>query len=123
MSLEHRKNVVAEKVRVEMGKRNISISKSTIIGIMRITMEVIENEPVKGKTQKELAISVVGDIVDNSSMDDESKRICRIIIDTGVLSDTIDTVVDATRGRLNINKVRSLSARCCEACTRIIGRR
>jgi len=123
MSLEHRKNVVVEKVRVEMGKRNISISKSTIIGIMRITMEVIENEPVKGKTQKELAISVVGDIVDNSSMDDESKRICRIIIDTGVLSDTIDTVVDATRGRLNINKVRSLSARCCEACTRIIGRR
>ena len=123
MSLEHRKNIVVEKVRVEMGKRNISISKSTIIGIMRITMEVIENEPVKGKTQKELAISVVGDIVDNSSMDDESKRICRIIIDTGVLSDTIDTVVDATRGRLNINKVRSLSARCCEACTRIIGRR
>ena len=123
MSLEHRKNVVVEKVRVEMGKRNISISKSTIIGIMRITMEVIENEPVKGKTQKELAISVVGDIVDNSSMDDESKRICRIIIDTGVLSDTIDTVVDATRGKLNINKVRSLSARCCEACTRIIGRR
>lgn len=74
MSLESKKHIVAEKVRAEMHKQKISVSKSTIIGVMRIAMEVIEGEPVKGKMQKDLAISVIGDIVDNSSLDNDENN-------------------------------------------------
>ena len=106
-----------------MHKQKISVSKSTIIGVMRIAMEVIEGEPVKGKMQKDLAISVIGDIVDNSSLDNDEKQLCRMLVDGGLLSDTIDTIIDATRGKLNINKVKSIGARCCVFATRIFGRR
>lgn len=123
MSLESKKDIVAEKVRAEMRKQKICISKSTIIGVMRIAMEVIEGEPVKGSMQKDLAISVIGDIVDNSSLDDDEKQTCRMMIDGGLLSDTIDMIIDATRGKLNINKVKSIGARCCAIASRIIGRR
>ena len=123
MSLESKKDIVAEKVRAEMRKQKICISKSTIIGVMRIAMEVIEGEPVKGSMQKELAISVIGDIVDNSSMDDDEKQTCRMMIDGGLLSDTIDMIIDATRGKLNINKVKSIGTRCCAIASRILGRR
>jgi len=123
MSLESKKDIVAEKVRAEMRKQKICISKSTIIGVMRIAMEVIEGEPVKGSMQKDLAISVIGDIVDNSSLDNDEKQLCRMLVDGGLLSDTIDTIIDATRGKLNINKVKSIGARCCVIATRIFGRR
>merc|ERR1712086_56548 len=86
---------------------NITIRVSTIHLIIKYVMETVEKTPIKGTEQKDLALRLIRAlIVDLTDKDDE--KILIKLLDDGTISNMIDLIVDATRGRLNINRVVNL---------------
>jgi len=94
---------------------NITIRVSTIHLIIKYVMETVEKTPIKGTEQKDLALRLIRAlIVDLTDKDDE--KILIKLLDDGTISNMIDLIVDATRGRLNINRVVNLGGKLINSC-------
>lgn len=100
--------VVTEK----MATSNIVLSPSTVMKMLRIAMEAVEGAPIKGEQQKELAIKVIMEIATNVDLPEEQKALIKSVVDGGIVSDTIDLIIDATRGKLDINKAADVAKGC-----------
>jgi nucleotide-binding universal stress UspA family protein len=105
--------LAVSEVKQSMG--DLGVSPATLMQVVKYVMEVVEGKPVKGKEQKELALSILGKIVEESDLEDSSKAICNIMIEEGIVGNTIDLVVDASRGKLNINQAADVAVGCIGA--------
>lgn len=94
------------------------IKPENIMIYVKYAMEIAELTQLKGAEQKQLVIDIIRKIVKDSSLSPENERICLDFIDSGTLSQTIDIIVDATKGRLAINKPISLISRILFTCFR-----
>ena len=94
------------------------INASTVIHILKLSMEIVETlEEVQGEEQRDFAVSLVREIIDKSKLSPIQKENCLIVIDFGVLDHVVDFVIDATKGNLDINKVKKKVFRifpCCK---------
>tara|TARA_Y100000748_G_C15400612_1_gene451339 strand:+ start:144 stop:389 length:246 start_codon:yes stop_codon:yes gene_type:complete len=80
-------------------------------------MELVEQlEEVKGTEQREFAVLLVREIIDKSKMSASQKESCLLIIDFGVLDNVVDFVIDATKGNVDINKVKKKVSRLFSCC-------
>ena len=79
-------------------------SSSNLVPILRIVMETIETKNLTGPRQKEFAKSVLKNVIETSSLDEDQKQACLELMNNGVIENTIQLVSDATKGQLNINK-------------------
>lgn len=79
-------------------------SKADIVPILRIIMEAIEDKKLTGSQQKELAMLVLQTAVDKSTLEIEQKKEILDLINSGIITNTIQLVSDASKGKLNINK-------------------
>lgn len=102
--------VATEQVRQAMG--DTGVSAGTLMQIVKYVMEVVEGKPVKGKEQKELALSILSKIVEESGLEEADKSVCKLMIEEGIVGSTIDLVVDASRGNLNINQAADVAVGC-----------
>lgn len=93
-SLEKLKKRIAE----------IEITPQTLISIMKFAMEIIELSSLKGDEQKEMVLRLLKAVVTNSDLNENRKKTCVEMIDGGALAQTIDLIIDATKGRININQ-------------------
>ena len=91
----------------------IEINGQNLMIIVKYAMEIVEVSELKGVEQKEIAIKLVKKLVDNSKLKDNIKLTINDIIDSGVLSVTIDLIVDATKGKIDINLKKKLKRFCC----------
>ena len=66
-------------------------------------MECIEVEEIMDIDQRELAENVLLQLINDSSMDDSKKTICKTLIETGAISHTIEMVCDAAKGKIGVN--------------------
>jgi hypothetical protein len=89
---------------------NTEINAQTIITILRFSMEVVEATQLKGEAQKELAIKLVRQVVVEAPISDEKEQ---LLIDAGILADTVELVVDATKGEVDVNAAVKVAAGCC----------
>ena len=88
----------------------------SIIDLVRHTMEVIEKLPVKGVDQRELAVKAIKSCIEIlPGLDDVAKEALLAVSDA-TLRDTIDLVVDASKGKLNVNKVVKTAQSCIVSC-------
>ena len=90
---------------------------------VRYVMEIVEGKPVKGEVQKKLALAILARLVEDSAMEDGDKDLCRDMIRSGIVGNTIDLVVDASRGNLNINQAANVTVGCIGACIQALTRR
>lgn len=90
--------------------KNIEINGKTIMIIVKYAMEIIELTELKGIEQKEIAIKLIKKLVEDLKIDE---NIINGIIDSGALSVTIDLIVDASKGNLNLNLNKKLKRFCC----------
>ena len=89
------------------------INVTSIHLIIRTVMEVIEGTPVKGSEQKTLALKILRQLfIDFTDDDIESTLIS--LLDNGAIGNLIDLVVDASKGKTNINKIIDTTATCCK---------
>lgn len=91
---------------------NININNN-FLQVVKYAMEIVELTELKGNEQKIMVISIVKKIIQDSDMEMESKSLCLLLIDNGTVENTIDMLVDATKGKLNINIKRKIKKYCC----------
>lgn len=96
-----------------------TILKGTLINvtsihlIIRTVMEVVEGTPVKGSEQKTLALKILRQLfIDFTDDDIESTLIS--LLDSGAIGNLIDLIVDASKGKTNINKIIDTTSTCCK---------
>lgn len=92
---------------------NMEINAQTIITVLRFAMEVVELTQVKGSAQRELAIKLVRHIVVDAPISDDKEKLLLEMIDQGILANTIELIVDATKGELDINAAIAVATGCC----------
>lgn len=107
-----------QHLKIKIGK--LEINFSNIMTIVKYAMEVVETSQAKGKRQKTLVIQLVKQIVKDAPISDDKEKFLLDMIENGLLGNTIDLVIDASKGNLNINKVgkcaKGVSVSCFSAC-------
>jgi len=107
-----------QHLKLKLGKQEIN--SATIMTVVKISMEVVEASEAKGKRQKSLVVQLVKQIVKDAPISDEKEKFLLDLIDNGVLGDTIDLIIDASKGKLDINKVgkcaKTVGVSCFSAC-------
>ena len=91
----------------------IEVSVENFMVIVRFSMEVVEVTQLKGSVQKELAVRLVRTVVVEAPISDNKEKLLLDMIDHGVLGNTVDLVVDASRGKLDVNTVIKVATGCC----------
>ena len=91
----------------------VEVSVENFMVIVRFAMEVVEVTQLKGSVQKELAVSLVRTVVVEAPISDNKEKLLLDMIDQGVLGNTVDLVVDASRGKLDVNTVIKVATGCC----------
>ena len=93
--------------------KDTEVNAENLITILRFAMEIVETTEAKGEEQKKLGIKLVRQMIVDAPIKDEKETLLLNIIDNGILSNTIDLVVDASKGNVNINKVVEVASTCC----------
>ena len=95
--------------------QDTEITLENIMTVVKFAMEVVEVTELKGDEQKDMAICLVRTLVVEAPISDEKEKLLLDIIDQGVLGNTVDLVVDASKGNLKVNQVVKVAAGCCAA--------
>lgn len=106
---DNSKKVLLDKI----GK--LEINTGTIMTVLRFAMEVVEATQLKGNAQRDLCTNLVKDVVIAAPLSGDKEKLILDMIDSGVLSNTVELVVDATRGELDINAAVGIAKGCCAA--------
>ncbi len=114
--MENNNSLFAVSLRKLKGKiGDTEINAQTIIKVLRFAMEVVEAAPnFKGPAQRDLAIKLVRQIVIEAPISDEKEKLLLDMIDQGILTNTIELVVAASKGKLDINTVVAVATGCCK---------
>jgi len=93
----------------------MEVCSQNIITILRFAMEVVEATQLKGSAQKELCNRLVKQIVVEAPISDDKEKLLLDMIDQDILGNTMDLVVDASRGNIDINSAVKVATGCCAA--------
>ena len=99
-----------DKLKTRIGE--LEITPQSVISVMKYAIEIVELSELKGTAQKDMAIRLVKAVVTESCIDEGHKKICLNIIESGALAQTIDLVIDATKGGVNINQIVQVAGKC-----------
>jgi hypothetical protein len=115
---EELKKILKEKaIKLLKDKLNVeALNSDLIIKFVVLVMELVEDTDVKGKSQKDLVLLVVTEIINESKLSDEDKKLYFNILNSNNTSNTIDLIVDASKGNLNLNKVKKTAFSCLLSC-------
>lgn len=116
VSIESITSELVKNVTEQMNGAGLQLSPKTVMSVLKIAIEAVEGSPVKGSEQKDLAIKVVLEIATNAGLPEDQLTIIRALVDGGFVSDTIDLVIAASQGKLNINQVQEVAKGCFSAC-------
>ena len=76
----------------------ITIRSSTLHLIIKYVMEAIEETPIKGAEQKEMALKLIRELIVDLTENEDEEVLLKLLND-GTISNMIDLIVDATRGK------------------------
>jgi len=93
----------------------ITIRSSTLHLIIKYVMELVEQTPLKGSEQKEMALKLIRALIIDFT-DAEDERVLLQLLDDGTIGNMIDLIVDATKGRLDINTAVKVTTGCLNRC-------
>jgi hypothetical protein len=88
------------------------LSPATLMEFVRKAMEIAD-AAIKSGDKAQYATNLVLLQIAESSMTEEEKVLCRAIVNTGILKGIFTLVIDGTKGKLDINKVKRSWKTCC----------
>ena len=97
---------------------DMEINAQTIMTVTRFSMEIVESTKLKGAAQKELAISLVRQVIVEAPISDDKEKLLLDMIDQGILANAIELIVDVSKGDVDINTVVAVASGCCSALLR-----
>jgi len=80
----------------------IEINAENVMTLLRYAMEVVELSEIKGPQQKEMALKLLTLAIEDSCLDDKETYLN--MVNNGVMATTVDIIIDATKGKLAVNK-------------------
>ena len=83
------------------------VSKETIHIILKEAMELVEELNIPGSEKRDNVMAVIKALVNDLVLDGEEKRLIMEIIDNKILENTMDLIVQATKGEFNINNKKN----------------
>lgn len=92
---------------------SFELNPHNLIVLLKITIELVEFLELSGREKKSLVIDLLKKYVNESEINENDKQICLDMINNGTISETIDLVIDASNGSLDINNVIDLGTSCC----------
>ena len=88
-------------------------NKDELLSYVKILIENIEKENLKGQEKLELVIRILRDIVQTSELDEEERIFALALIDNGVIENTINMLIKAASGELLVNiNLETVSSSC-----------
>ena len=101
----------------QIKEHNLSINPETIMRLLRIAMIIVEQTKESGSNKKEFVIKLLKDVVmNNQGMLTEHKLEALNLITGNIVSDSIDFIIDASRGKFDINKVEKIAEEVAKSC-------
>lgn len=88
------------------------VKKSTLALLVKFTIEAVEETPIKGADQKDYALRLIEALIEELA-EGEEKDFLMIAIKSGSVGDTIDLIISASKGELNVNKVVEVASTSC----------
>lgn len=86
-----------------------------IFKYLKLIIENVERENLKGNEKKNLAIRILEDIIKVSSLDNAKQTYCLSLIEHGVISNSIDLIISAASGNLEVNMdINTAQAACSQ---------
>jgi hypothetical protein len=101
--------IVKEKISV------IELRANTVHMLIKFVIEELDNTVLKGTEKKEVALKILKEIIINFTEGEDERKLLEMIND-GTVGNLIDLVIDASKGKLNINSIISVSVGCANTC-------
>ena len=93
----------------------ITIRPNTIHLVIKYVMELIEESPIKGVEQKELALKLIRALIIDLT-EGEDELVLLKLLDDNTIGNMIDLIVDASKGKLDINTAAKVTSGCIKHC-------
>ena len=106
-------DVIKEKISV------VDVRASTIHLIIKYAIEELDNSELKGTEKKEVALKLIREIVKDLTEGEDEKKLLGML-DDGTISNLIDLIIDATKGKINVNAITKVSVTCMSQCIPVI---
>jgi len=94
----------------------LEVNADNIMQVLRFAMEVVEVTELKGTAQRDLALKLVRQVIVDAPVSDEKEQLLLGLVDSGVLTGTIDLIVDASKGELDVNTLVATGSSCLSIC-------
>ena len=107
------KDLETAKKNFELKIASLSITPDTIIKVLQYAMEAVEVTTLTGEEKKKAVIDIVCKVVADAPLDDRTEKILVEMIEDGIIGHTIDIIVSASRGNLNLEGVTGASRVVC----------
>ncbi len=94
--------------------KDISINENNIMNIIVFTIEIIENNIVQSYlNKKDIALQIIKQLIDEKKIENPTSQVTiELLLNSDFISNTIDTIVNASKGKININKIVETRCSC-----------
>ena len=94
--------------------KDISINENNIMNIIVFTIEIIENNIVKSYlNKKDIALQIIKQLIDEKKIENPTSQVTiELLLNSDFISNAIDTIVNASKGKININKIVETKCSC-----------
>ena len=90
----------------------IEVNANLLPVILKEAMEVAESSKLEGHLKKLLVNKLINQLVDNSAMSEEQKETCQKLLSSGFLDETMDVLVEVSRGNFDVNDLKYRGVNC-----------
>ena len=107
-------------LKTKWGETKISVK--TIHLVLKECMELVDNFDCSGAEKKKHVVRIVKEVIKDLVEDEDQERIILEIIDKEILENTIDLIILASKGKLNINNkvTQKKIVSCTKSCIPIV---
>jgi len=106
-----------EEFMKQVKENNLSISPEMIMRLLRLAMIVVDKTNEPGNKKKEFVINLLKEVVmKNNDISPEDKLQALNLIMGNVVSDSIDFLIDASKGKFDVNKVEKIAEEVAISC-------
>lgn len=94
--------------------KDISINENNIMNIIVFTIEIIENNIVQSYlNKKDIALQIIKQLIDEKKIENPTSQVTiELLLNSDFISNAIDTIVNASKGKININKIVETKCSC-----------
>jgi hypothetical protein len=101
----------------QVKENNLAVSPETVMRLLRIAMIIVEQTNESGSNKKAFVVNLLKEIVmNNRGMLTEHKLEALNLITGNIVSDSIDFLIDASKGKFDINKVEKIAEEVAKSC-------